>query len=574
MALAIGMRRSAGGAPGRFRRSVQHRAKETGGDRRRQEVRKMVEGGGVPIVETREKNEVSAPGRASGALLTLRGISKHFPGVIALDNVDFDLHHGEVHVLFGENGAGKSTLINIVAGTFPPDSGSFTFDGEEITHLTPLRARLIGISPVFQEFSLVPGMTIEENLFLGREQRVKGLLARRSMRTRSTEIMAELGFDLDPTLKVGALSRAHQQMVEIAKAFLTDVRLLILDEPTASLTEGEAAKLFSLTGRLKSSGVGIIYVSHRIREIAEIGDRITVLRDGRKVATVKSSDVSDNELVELMTGRQVSVLFPRISHTPGDKLLEVSHLTLANGVVRDASIYARAGEITGVAGLVGCGKSELIRAIYGLERVSAGEIRIHGRLVAHPTPITSLSRGVCYFPSDRVAEGLALERPVRENASMAALDLPAFAIRGIVRHKAEKRLVQDVVVDRLRVRPPDIERIVAHYSGGNRQKVLLARGLTRDIRVFLFDEPTVGIDVGAKAEVYELLRELVAQGVAIVLVSSELPEILNLGNRVYVMQRSQVVAELTGEELNEQVVLSHYFHVERETPPEKSGGRK
>lgn len=535
-----------------------------GSGRGDEEVQKVVEGGGVPSVETRRRNKVSDLPQASDALLSLRHISKRFPGVIALDDVDFDLRHGEVHVLFGENGAGKSTLINIVAGTFPPDSGSFRFDGQELTHLTPHRARLIGISPVFQEFSLVPDMTIEENLFLGREKLVRWLLARKSMRARSTEIMAELGFDLDPSLKVGALSRAHQQMVEIAKAFLTDVRLLILDEPTASLTEAEAAKLFSLMGRLKSSGVGIIYVSHRIREIAEIGDRITVLRDGRKVATVKAGDVSDNELVELMTGRQVSVLFPRINHTPGKILLEVSHLTLTSGTVRDASIYARAGEITGIAGLAGCGKSELIRAVYGLENASAGEIRIEGQIVTHPTPLGSLRAGVCYFPSDRVAEGLALERSVRENASMAALDLQALARRGILKHRAERRLVQSVVVDRLKVRPADIERIVAHYSGGNRQKVLLARGLTRDIRIFLFDEPTVGIDVGAKAEVYELLKGLVAQGVAIVLVSSELPEILNLANRVYVMQRSRIVAELAGEDLNEQAVLSRYFHVERE----------
>ncbi len=504
--------------------------------------------------------------RETDALLKLRGITKRFPGVVALEAVDFDLRRDEVHVLFGENGAGKSTLINIVAGTFPPDGGRFEFQGQEISHLTPHRARTIGISPVFQEFSLVPDMTIEENLFLGRERGTGGLLARKAMRARSREVMAELGFDLDPAARVRGLSRAHQQMVEIAKAFLTEVRLLILDEPTASLTEAEAAKLLALTGQLKASGVGIIYVSHRIREIAEIADRITVLRDGHKVATVRAGDVTDNELVELMTGRQVSVLFPEIRHTPGERALEVNHLTLANEAVRDASIYARAGEITGIAGLAGCGKSELIRAIYGLEDVRSGEIRIHGRPVRRPTPLTSLRAGVCYFPSDRVAEGLALQRPVRENASMAGLDLPAFAVRGVLRQKGEKRLVQEAVVRRLKVRPPAIERILAQFSGGNRQKVLLARGLIRDIRVFLFDEPTVGIDVGAKTEVYELMQGLVKQGAAIVLVSSELPEILNLSHRVYVMQRSQVVAELAGVELNEQRVLSHYFRGEGTIP--------
>lgn len=493
-------------------------------------------------------------------LLRLRGITKKFPGVVALEAVDFDLRSDEVHVLFGENGAGKSTLINIVAGTFSPDSGTFEFQGEEIIRLTPHRARTIGISPVFQEFSLVPDMTIEENLFLGREQGSGGFLARKAMRARSSEVMARLGFALDPAARVRGLSRAHQQMVEIAKAFLTEVRLLILDEPTASLTESEAAKLLALTGQLKASGVGIIYVSHRIREISEIADRITVLRDGHKVATVNAGDVTDNQLVELMTGRRVSVLFPEIKHAPGEKVLEVDHLTLLNGSVRDASIHARTGEITGIAGLAGCGKSELIRAVYGLETIKAGEIRIRGRPIRNPAPLASLRAGVCYFPSDRVAEGLALQRPVRENASMAGLDLPAFARRGVLRHKAERRLVQEAVVDRLKVRPPAIERILANFSGGNRQKVLLARGLTRDIRVFLFDEPTVGIDVGAKTEVYELMRGLVMQGAAIVLVSSELPEILNLSHRVYVMGRSQIVAELTGAELNEQLVLSYFFH--------------
>lgn len=529
----------------------------------------MVVDEGSAITASRAADDTSAARSDAGVLLELRGISKRFPGVIALDNVNFELRRGEVHVLFGENGAGKSTLINIIAGTFSPDAGHFAFDGREIVHLTPHRARLIGISPVFQEFSLVPELTVEENLFLGREPTKAGVLARGTMRARAREIMAELGFDLDPTYKVQDLSRAHQQMVEIAKAFLTEVRLLILDEPTASLTEAEAAKLFALVAKLKAAGVGIIYVSHRMREIKEIGDRITVLRDGRNVTTVKSGDVTENELVELMTGRQVDVLFPHIDYRPTEKVLEVENLTLTNGIVTEASFYARAGEITGIAGLVGCGKSELIRAIYGLEHIAAGQIRVHGRKIDHPAPIASLRAGVCYFPSDRVAEGLALGRPVRENASMAALDLPAFAIRSILRRKNERRVVQDVV-DRLKLRPPMIERMLAHLSGGNRQKVLLARGLTRDVSIFLFDEPTVGVDVGAKVEVYELMKTLVSRNVAIVLVSSELPEVLNLSNRLYVMDRSRIVAELTGADINEQEVLSHYF---RETQPNGAEGR-
>jgi ribose transport system ATP-binding protein len=513
--------------------------------------------------------ETSVGVRAAGAaartddgfLIELAGISKRFPGVVALDNVDFDLRRGEVHVLFGENGAGKSTLINIIAGTFPPDSGTFKYQGREISHLTPHQARVIGISPVFQEFSLVPEMTIEQNLFLGREITSGGLLNRPAMRSRALEIMAELGFDLDPNRKVGELSRARQQMVEIAKAFLTEVRLLILDEPTASLTEAEVSKLFDLVAKLKGAGVGIIYVSHRLREIKQIADRITVLRDGHKIKTVKTGDVSETELVELMTGRKIGVLFPHIAHQPKEKLLEIERLTLANGTVNEVSLHARAGEITGIAGLVGCGKSEVVRAIYGLEPIASGTIRIAGAAVAHPTPAGSLAAGVCYFPSDRVAEGLALARPVRENASMAALDLPAFAWRRILRRQSERHAVQQVM-DRLKLRPPQIERRVATLSGGNRQKVVLARGLTRNVAVYLFDEPTLGIDVGAKAEIYELMKALVAQNIAIVLVSSELPEMLNLCNRLYVMHRSRLVAELTGPDINEPQVLAHFFREE------------
>jgi ribose transport system ATP-binding protein len=496
--------------------------------------------------------------RDKGPLLELSGVSKRFPGVVALARVDFDLRHGEVHVLFGENGAGKSTLINIISGTYSPDEGAFTYQGETINRLTPHAARLLGISPVFQEFSLVPELTVEQNLFLGRELTRGGVLDRSGMKAKAREVIELLGFDLVPDRKVRELSRAHQQMVEIAKAFLADVRLLILDEPTASLTEAEAEKLFGLVAKLKASGVGIIYVSHRMREIKQIADRITVLRDGRKITTVKAADVSENDLVELMTGRKIDVLFPHIEAHPGERLLEVEGLTLANHTVSDVNFYARAGEITGIAGLVGCGKSELVRAVYGLELIESGVIRVNGDVVTHPTPSGLLKRGLCYFPSDRVAEGLALGRPVRENASMTALDLPTFARAGVLQRSSERRAIQSIA-ERLKLRPPHIERAVANFSGGNRQKVLLARGLTREINVYLFDEPTVGIDVGAKTEVYALMKDILATGAAIVLVSSELPEVLHLSHRVYVMHRSRMVAELTGADINEQEVLSHFF---------------
>jgi ribose transport system ATP-binding protein len=518
----------------------------------------------MTAVETDDMSRAAEAARDGGdLLLVLTNFSKRFPGVVALEGVDFELRQGEVHVLFGENGAGKSTLINVIAGTYPADTGTFKYRGREIAHLTPQAARVIGISPVFQEFSLVPELTVEENLFLGRELTAGGFLNRRAMRARARAVVRELNFDLHPDYKVAQLSRAHQQMVEIAKAFLTEVRLLILDEPTASLTDAEAAKLFELIAKLKAAGVGIIYVSHRMREIKRIADRITVLRDGHKIKTVEAGDVSETELVELMTGRKIGVLFPQIKHNPGDKLLEIESVTLSDLSVNDVSFYARAGEITGIAGLVGCGKSEVIRAVVGLEPIESGMIRVRGKVISAPTPAAMTKRGVCYFPSDRVAEGLALARPVRENVSMAALDLPGFSRHRLLQRRSERRIVQGIV-EKLSLRPPLIERAVASFSGGNRQKVLLARGLTRDISVYLFDEPTVGVDVGAKAEIYELMQTLLATGVAIVLVSSDLPEVLNLSHRLYVMHRSHMVAELTGANINEPAVLAHFFR-ERQT---------
>ena len=494
----------------------------------------------------------------AGVLLALTGISKRFPGVLALDSVDFDLLRGEVHALLGENGAGKSTLINIIAGSLQPDAGDMRYQGDRIADLSPHRARVIGISPVFQEFSLVPDLSVQDNLFLGREKTALGMLDRKSMRRRAREMINELGFDLQPDRKVGELSRAHQQMVEIAKALLTNVRLLILDEPTASLTESETSRLFDLMGRLKSSGVGIIYVSHRLAEIRRLADRITVLRDGRKISTVGVAEVDDRALIELMTGRAVGALFPAIRTTMGETVLRTERLSLANGLVADASFHVRAGEVVGIAGLVGCGKSELIRAIFGLEVILGGVIRHHGHALRGMTPRAALRSGICYFPSDRVAEGLALSRPVRENVSMASLDCNVVTRGPMLRRTEERRLVQRVA-DKLRLRPPRIEQSVVNLSGGNRQKVVLARGMMRGLNVFLFDEPTVGIDVGAKSEVYELIAELAAGGAAIVLVSSELPEVMNLSQRLYVMHRARIVAELEGANITEQAVLSHFF---------------
>ena len=491
-------------------------------------------------------------------LLETVEITKTFPGLVALDSVDFTLHEGEVHALFGENGAGKSTLINIIAGTFAPTAGEMRFRGEPLADLSPHRARHIGISPVFQEFSLIPDLTVEQNLFLGHERSRYGVLDRAGMRREALRVIGQLGFSLAPGRKVRELSRAHQQMVEIAKAMLTDVRLLILDEPTASLTEAEAARLFDLVAEVKARGVGVIYVSHRMAEIRRLADRITVLRDGRKIATVRTQDVTDQALIELMTGRRAGALYPDIARRPGEVAFATEHLTLANGSVRDASIEVRRGEVVGVAGLVGCGKSELLRAAFGLEKIASGTIRLNGQKLTAPNPKRALAAGLCYFPSDRVAEGLALSRPVRENVSMAALDRSEFARATVLRRSAERSAVQRIV-DTLRLRPARIEQAVIDFSGGNRQKIVLARAMTRDVDVFLFDEPTVGIDVGAKEEVYQVIKELAERGAAILVVSSELPEVMSLSHRLYVMYQGRIVAHLQEAAINEADVLSHFF---------------
>lgn len=506
----------------------------------------------VKFRQTEASAETVAP------LIVMKGIQKRFPGVLALDQIDFELRPGEVHVLFGENGAGKSTLINVISGTFSQDGGTYTFCGEVLSNLSPYRARQIGISPVFQEFSLAPDLTIEENLFLGREISKGGVLNKSEMRTKVAQVLDELGFDLIAKQRVAELSRAQQQMVEIAKALLHDVRVLILDEPTASLSERETERLFEIIDELKVQGVGVIYVSHRMAEIKRLADRVTVLRDGRLVGTVEAELISEEKLIEMMTGRTFEAMFPHIENRPGNTLLKTSELTTRDRLVDNVDFHVKAGEVVGIAGLVGCGKSELARAIFGLEDVESGTIELIGQPVTRPSPAHMLKRGLCYFPSDRVAEGLALPRSIRENMTLAALDLKAFSSRGFLKIKSERRIA-DEMIRRLTVAPGDPEKRVEFLSGGNRQKVMLARGLERDVKVYLFDEPTVGIDVGAKTEIYNLIKEMAEAGAAVVVISSELPEVIHLSHRAYVMHRGALVAELTGDEINEAIILAHFF---------------
>jgi ribose transport system ATP-binding protein len=498
---------------------------------------------------------------AAPALLRFEKISKHFPGVVALDGVDFDLWPGEVHILFGENGAGKSTLISIAAGVHRPTAGRIEFRGREIEIASVHHARQLGIGAVFQEFSLVPQLTVEENLFLGAETTHGTLLGKREMKAKAREILDRLGFPLDPRLRVAYLSRAEQQMVEIAKAFRADVSVLILDEPTASLTERETQRLFQLIEQAKKNGVGVIYITHRMNEIKRIGDRITVLRDGRYVATLPVAEASETKLIELMTGRVITQIFPRIAHRPGEPVLEVRNLTTAAGTVRDISFAVHAGEVVGIAGLVGSGKSEAARACFGAEKIASGTVRFAGADATGRSPRDMLARGFFYVPPDRREEGLVMMRGARENIALPSLDVAPFS-SGILLNRAGEKARARELAQRLNLSPPNIERAVDHFSGGNQQKVLLAKALSRAVKLFAFDEPTVGVDVGTRVAIYDFIRELCEAGAAVLLVSSDLPEILHLTNRVYVMYRGTLRAELRGGEISEDRVLGHFFERE------------
>ena len=497
----------------------------------------------------------------SSPVLESVAVVKEYSGTRALSGVDFSLHAGEVHVIFGENGAGKSTLISILAGARKPTSGAIRFRGGDVRLDSVHEARALGIRAVFQEFSLVPQMTVEENIFLGAEKTRNGFLRKRKMRRRAQELLDRLHFDINASRRTETLTRAEQQMVEIAKAFGEEPSVLILDEPTASLTDSETDILFRLIGQLKEKGVGVIYITHRMGEIRRIGDRVTILRDGKYVATVDAKEISDEELVELMTGRVISEIFPVIHSSPGEKSLVVESLTTASGGIHDATLHARHGEIVGLAGLVGSGKSEVVRACFGLEKISSGKVTLDGENITGFSPKQMLMRGLFYSPPDRREEGLVMMRSCRENISLSALGNASFSSRGFLRRRHEASEARRLA-EKFRLAPMRVERAVEFFSGGNQQKVMLAKCQTHAANVFIFDEPTVGVDVGTRSEIYKFIKELCEAGGTVILVSSDLPEILHLAHRVYVFSRGEVQAELAGKDITEDRVLGHFFHRE------------
>ncbi len=484
----------------------------------------------------------SAPAPANGALLEMCDIVKSYPGVQALRGVSLDVRAGEVHALVGENGAGKSTLMKILAGAERKDGGTIRMDGREVDLRDPLEASRLGITMIYQEFNLVPQLSVAENIFLGREP-VRGLLRLvdwRRLHRDARDVLARLGLELDVKRRVAELSIAQQQMVEIAKALSRDSRLIVMDEPSATLTDRELEVLFRLIAALKQGGVAIVYISHRLEEIDRIGDRVTVLRDGDKIGTARVGEISRSEIIRMMVGRPLSQEFPPRQAAPGDVALEVSGLR-REGSLRDVSFHVRHGEVLGIAGLVGAGRTEVARAVFGADPVDGGEVRLHGRLLSIRSPGDAIAVGIGLVTEDRKGQGLVLGRPVRENVSLASLKLLSRLF--FVKRREEARCAETFVRD-LKIRTPSIEAAVSNLSGGNQQKVVLSRWLLTQSKVLFFDEPTRGIDVGAKLEIYQIINDLASRGVAIVMISSELPEILGMSDRILVMRKGAVAGVL------------------------------
>ena len=488
----------------------------------------------------------AAPPRAE-----LRGISKRFAATQALDDVSLDLLPGEIHALVGENGAGKSTLVKILAGVHQPDSGSLWLDGVETVLHGPAHARSLGIAVVHQEPRLFPDLTVAENVFLGHAPSTRlRTIDWGGMRRAAKALFAELDVQFDVGAPVRGLSMADQQLIEIAKALSVDARVLILDEPTASLSAHEVERLFTIVRQLRARGVSILFVSHRLDEVFALSDRATVFRDGRHVVTTATSELTTADLIRHMVGRTVS-LFPKVESATGDVLLEVEGLTRA-GAFRDISFSVRAGEIVGFAGLVGAGRTEVARVLFGVDRRDAGLIRLGGRPVVFATPSAAMGAGIAYLPEDRHQQGLVLDFSIAQNVTLPILPrlFPRFLIRA-----ATEREVAATYTDQFDVRMTGVDQVVGALSGGNQQKVVLAKWLASKPTVLILDEPTRGIDIGAKVEVHRIISELAASGLGIILISSDLPEVLAMSDRILVLHEGRITAEIPHEGATQERVM-------------------
>jgi rhamnose transport system ATP-binding protein len=487
-------------------------------------------------------------------LLRAAEISKSYAGVHALKSASLEVRAGEVHALIGENGAGKSTLIKIITGAVDADSGQVKLNGQTITHNSPRLSKSLGIVAIYQQPALFPELTVAENIALGLED--AGLLGRvdwKERRRRAAELLAQVGAKIDPEATAADLTMPQQQLVEIARALGAEAKVLILDEPTASLSEEDTQNLFGVIRQLRSRGVGMIYISHRLEELPVIADRVTVLRDGRNIETRLMSEVNRQQLIQLMVGRELSAVFPKKEVEPGEVILELRRVGCSSSGIHDVNLAVRAGEIVGLAGLVGAGRTELARGIFGLEPADEGEILLRGAPVKLESPAQAIKRGIAYLPEDRRRHGVILEMQIGANITLASLDrISRFGALDFVR---EKELAAEYT-KRLDVKTPAIFVPVSTLSGGNQQKVALSRWLLTKPSVLILDEPTQGIDVGAKSEIHALMTELAGQGVAILMISSEMPEILGMSDRIAVMYGGTICGILNRSEATQHKVLA------------------
>jgi ribose transport system ATP-binding protein len=485
-------------------------------------------------------------------ILEMKNITKTFPGVKALDEVDFNLKKGEVHALLGENGAGKSTLVKVLNGIHQQDSGEIYLYGNKVDFSGPRDAQKAGLSIIHQELKLVPDLTVMENVYLGREE-VKGIFVDYDkLKEKTREVLDGLGVDIPPAEKVRNLNIGSQQMVEIAKAVSQNAEILVMDEPTSSLTPAEADILFDLIERLTDQGLSIIYISHKMEEIFEVCDRVTVLRDGEWVGELEVADTSREELVTMMVGRDINERFPEIKNDRREKVMEVKNLSVPDKV-KDASFDVYKGEVLGIAGLMGAGRTELVKSIYGVYELETGEIYYKGEPIEIKSPKQAIDLGFYYLSEDRKQEGLVLTETVEHNISLSVL--PELLNFGLIDGDQEGNLARKYIRE-LDIKTPDEKRVVESLSGGNQQKVVIGKVLSTEPELVILDEPTRGIDVGAKQEIYNLIEEFVANGVAVILISSELPEVLNLSHRILVMHEHEIAGELDAAEATQEKIMN------------------
>jgi ABC-type sugar transport system ATPase subunit len=486
-------------------------------------------------------------------ILTIDNVSKSFPGVKALDNVSFKVERGTVHALVGENGAGKSTLIKVLGGIYSNETGNIYLNGKPTSFRTPYDAKMAGISVVHQELKLAESLSITENIFLGNLLYTKrGLVDWKTMHRRAKEEMDSLGIDIDVSVAVETLPVAKKQMVEICKNLITNCQLLLMDEPSATLTEKELNILFSTIKKLKEKGITVIYISHRLQEIFSIADNVTVLRDGKHIATVPVASVDRDRLISMMVGRELGDEYPKESVDIGEVLLEVKGLS-RKGVLHDISFSVRRGEILGFAGLVGAGRTEIARAVLGIDRIDHGEVLVRGTPVKNRQFKDAIKRRFGLIPEDRKQQGVIQSFSVKENICLVSID--RIIKGGIIRNHLEQRYAREYV-DKLRIMAPSVDTQIQYLSGGNQQKVVIAKWLLQESEIIFLDEPTRGIDVGAKSEIYKLINKLAGEGKAVIMISSEMPELLGLCDRILVIHHGRIVGELSREEASQEKIIA------------------